>query len=63
LDSWPLKMGPICCPKMSVRNYHYSLCSNTGERSSQYIGVFVSVGFRLEYWLARRKYTVDVIVM
>jgi len=22
--SWPLKMGPICCPETSVRNYHYS---------------------------------------
>jgi len=56
-------MGPICCPEMSVRNYHYSLRSNTGERSFQYNGVFVSVGFRFEYWLAWRKYTVDVIVM
>ena len=28
LDSWTLKMGPIRCPKMSVRNYHYSLRNN-----------------------------------
>jgi len=24
-DSWPLKMGPIGCPKMLVQNYHYLL--------------------------------------
>ena len=23
--SWPLKMGPIGCPEMSVRNYHDTL--------------------------------------
>jgi hypothetical protein len=34
LDSWPLKMGPIRCPEMSVRNYHYSPRNNTDERSS-----------------------------
>ena len=34
LDSWPLKMGPICCPETSVRNYHYLLCNNTEEYSS-----------------------------
>jgi hypothetical protein len=32
--SWPLKMGPIICPETSVRNYHYSLRNNPGERSS-----------------------------
>ena len=26
LDSWTLRMGPKVCPKMSVRNYHYSPC-------------------------------------
>jgi len=25
LDSSTQRMGPICCPEMSVRNYHYSL--------------------------------------
>jgi hypothetical protein len=34
LDSWPLKMGPICCPKTSVRNYRYSLHNNTDKHSS-----------------------------
>jgi len=29
-----MKMGPIGCPKTSVRNYHYLLCSNPKERSS-----------------------------
>jgi hypothetical protein len=23
--SWPLKMGPICCPETSVENYHSTL--------------------------------------
>ena len=25
LDSWPLKMGLLSCPKTSVRNYHYDM--------------------------------------
>jgi len=29
----PLKMGPICCPESSVRNYHYSLRNSPKERS------------------------------
>jgi len=33
-DSWPLKMELIGCPKMSVRNYCYSLSSNPKEQSS-----------------------------
>jgi hypothetical protein len=31
-NSRPLKMGPINCPKMSVRNYHYTLCMMPEER-------------------------------
>ena len=27
-------MGPIGCPETSVRNYHYSLCNDPEERSS-----------------------------
>jgi len=27
-------MGPIGCPKISVRNYHCSLCNNPEERIS-----------------------------
>jgi hypothetical protein len=34
LDFWTLRMGPIGCPKMSVRTYHYSLHNNPEERSS-----------------------------
>jgi len=34
LDSWPLKMGLIGCPEMSLRNYHYSLHNNPYERWS-----------------------------
>jgi hypothetical protein len=30
----PLKMGPICCPKTTVGNYHYSLHYNPEECSS-----------------------------
>jgi len=28
-------MGPISCPEISVRNYHYSLRNDPEERSSQ----------------------------
>ena len=35
LDSWPLKMRPICCPETSVRNYHHSLRNNPEECGSQ----------------------------
>jgi hypothetical protein len=34
VDSLPLKMGPIGCLAMSVRNYHYSLRNNPQERTS-----------------------------
>jgi len=34
----PLKMGPTGYPEKSVRNYHYSLCNNPEERSSQLLG-------------------------
>jgi len=32
---WALKMEPIGCPQTSVRNYHYLLCNNPEECSSQ----------------------------
>jgi hypothetical protein len=32
--SWTLKMGPICGPETSVRNYHYWLRNSPEERSS-----------------------------
>jgi hypothetical protein len=34
LDSRPLKMGPIGCAEMSVRNHRYSLRNSPEERSS-----------------------------
>jgi hypothetical protein len=34
LDSRILRMGAIGCPKMSIRNYHYSLHNNPEEHSS-----------------------------
>jgi hypothetical protein len=35
LNSWPLKLGPICSPKTSVKNCHCLLRNNQEERSSQ----------------------------
>jgi len=35
LDSSPLKMRRIVCPKMSVRNWHYSLRNSPDKSSSQ----------------------------
>jgi hypothetical protein len=32
-------MGPIGCPRTSVRNYHYSLCNSPEERRSLLVGV------------------------
>jgi len=29
-------VGPKCCPETSVRNYHSSLPTKPGERSSQW---------------------------
>jgi len=34
--SWHLKMGPIGCPKTSVRDYHYTLRKIPEERGSLY---------------------------
>ena len=33
-SSIPLKMGPIGCPEMSVRNYYYLLRNDPEERNS-----------------------------
>jgi hypothetical protein len=32
--AWLLKMGPICCPETSVRNYHSTLRKTPWERTS-----------------------------
>jgi hypothetical protein len=32
--AWPLKMGPIGCPEMSVVNYHSTLCKISKEHRS-----------------------------
>jgi hypothetical protein len=38
-DSWPLKMGPICCPEKSLKNYHTTPCNIPEEcRSHQHNG-------------------------
>jgi hypothetical protein len=34
LDSWSLRLGPICFLGKSVRNYHFSLCNNPEELRS-----------------------------
>jgi hypothetical protein len=35
--SWPLKMGPICCPETSVKGHHSTLRNIPEERRSQMI--------------------------
>jgi len=44
LDPLPLKVGPISCPKTSVRNYHYWLRNNSEERSSHATFMFKAEG-------------------
>ena len=41
LDSWSLKMGPICRPETSVRNDHQSLRNDPEESSSRSVAQFV----------------------
>jgi len=41
--SWPLKMGPICCPDTSLRNYPYSLRNMPEERSCRLLGGGIGV--------------------
>jgi hypothetical protein len=36
--TWTSKMGPICCPEMSVKDYYSTLRNNPEERWSQYRG-------------------------
>jgi hypothetical protein len=36
VSSSPLKMGPIDCPKTSVRNYHYLLHNNNSEQHNSH---------------------------
>jgi hypothetical protein len=38
LGSWTLSMGPIGCPEISVRNYHYMLRDSSEGRSSHLLG-------------------------
>jgi len=46
--SSPLKTRPIGCPETSVRDYHYSLCNSSEERSSHPWTTFSSYFFY--YW-------------
>jgi hypothetical protein len=32
--SWPLKMGPVCFPETSVKDYQSTLCNNPEKRRS-----------------------------
>ena len=50
LDSWPLKMGQIGCPKMSVSNYHYSLRNNPEDHSSRSWLCFNTIFFYSSTW-------------
>jgi hypothetical protein len=34
VSSWPLKMGPMCCPETSVQNYNFMLRNIPEERRS-----------------------------
>ena len=42
LDSLLLKTGPTGYPKMSVSNYHYSMCNNPQESSSHVVTFLTS---------------------
>jgi hypothetical protein len=48
---WPLKMGPISCPKTSVRNYHYTLRNIPEERRSEKLSgllkIFIKIYHRI----------------
>jgi hypothetical protein len=41
-DSWPMRMGLICCPETSVNNYHTTPC-NTPEDCRFYLSVSSSL--------------------
>jgi hypothetical protein len=41
ISYWTLKMGPIGCPKMLVRNYHYALRNNPEEHTSVHLMLYV----------------------
>ena len=43
-------MVPIGCPETSVRNHHYSLCNNPGQRSS-------NVKLSCKYYKTKRRST------
>jgi len=44
-NSWPLKMGPICCPETSVRNNYCSLYNDAEERSFHgHYAIFIGLG-------------------
>jgi hypothetical protein len=40
-SSRPLKMGPIRCPKTSVKDYHSTLCNTPGECGSHAVGCYM----------------------
>jgi len=44
LDSWSVKMGPICCAETSVRYDHYSLSDNQEKGSSHFWVLYTKSG-------------------
>jgi len=59
LDSWPLKKEPTGCPETCGRNYHYTLCNDPEERSSQCYFCFS----QLQNSYLRIKYTLFMCVL
>jgi hypothetical protein len=35
-ESWPVKMGPTCCPETSVNNYHTTPCNYPEDHRFQF---------------------------
>ena len=53
MTSWsacPLKMGPTGCPKMSARNYHFTLCKIPKECRSQHSLQFITYKYEYMKW-------------
>jgi len=57
LNSWPLKMRPICRPETPVRNHHYKWHNSPEWRSIQHR---CFIAFNLEKVFAIHKYTCNL---
>jgi hypothetical protein len=53
-DSQPLKMGPLGCPKTSLRKYHYLLHNSPEEHSSHLLcGRSLKSRIQLSYYMSK----------